>query len=336
MATVEPHLTLCLSVIELARIAAARLTVRDAALGFSRLAAPQRTALQAQADRWDDVADDLVRIWRNQPRGAGRQLAAMARSDEELVLFALAAAPQIDRTLGRAYRSLAGVTDLTVGVLLDLAAAALDHRLQLVRLLHGDRALRASGLLELAHRGAAMLDDRVEVSRSAVAALRGETIVPPGPVAAEHAELPGEVAETVEAAVQLPRWSPGQITIVSGPAAERAALLTVRAALDGREVWHVSGPGPDPMAWCRDAALSGVHLDVAAADPRAAFDAMRQSAAWTHASVVISCDDNGLADSSPSGSRLIQTASLRAAAGSGVSGAVPAGRVRTALETLGF
>src|SRR5690348_10343108 len=146
----EPNLSLCVSVIELARIAAARLTVRDATLGFSRLAAPQRTALQTQADRWDEIAENLLQIWRAQPRGPARQLAAMTRTDDELLLFALAAAPQIDRTLGRAYKSLAGVSELTVGVLLDLASPTLEQRLQLVRFLHADRALRSSGLLEIA------------------------------------------------------------------------------------------------------------------------------------------------------------------------------------------
>jgi hypothetical protein len=331
--SVEPNLSLCVSVIELARIAAARLTVRDATLGFSRLAAPQRTALQTQADRWDELAAALLQVWRGQPRGAARQLATMARSDDELLLFALAAAPHIDRTLGRAYRSLAGVSELTVGVLLDLASPQLDHRLALVRLLHTDRALRSSGLLEIARRGPAMLDDAVTVAPSAIAALRGEPIAAPGPVAAEGHQLPDDLMEAVESAVNLPRWRPGKLSIVSGPPAERAAVLTVRSALDRRPIWHVANPVSDPASWCRDAALSGAHLVLPWAN---GLDALRHSAAWTQAAVVIACDGGTLPPGSTSDTAPLLTSEIRGAATPGVSQSVPPGSVRSALETLGF
>ncbi|MBZ0233345.1 MAG: hypothetical protein K8M05_13535 [Deltaproteobacteria bacterium] len=331
--SVEPNLSLCVSVIELARVAAARLTVRDATLGFSRLAAPQRTALQTQADRWDEIAGGLLQRWRAQPRGPARQLAAMARSDDELILFALASAPQIDRTLGRAYKSLSGVTELTVGVLLDLASPQLDVRLQLVRHLHGDRALRASGLLELPRRGPAMLDDVVTVAPSAIAALRNEPIAAPGPVAAEGHQLPDELIEVVEAAVQLPRWRAGKLSIVAGPPAEREAVLTVRSALDRRPVWHVADPVSDMASWCRDASLSGAHLVLPWANR---LDALRHSAAWTQAAVVIACDSGTLPPESGADSPPVLTTAIRGAATPGLSRSLPPGSVRTALETLGF
>lgn len=329
----DANLSLCVSVIELARIAAARLTVRDATLGFSSLAAPQRTALQTQADRWDEFAGGLLQLWRAQPRGPARQLAAMARTDDELILFALAAAPQIDRTLGRAYKSLSGVTELTVGVLLDLASPQLDERLQLVRHLHADRALRASGLLELPRRGPAMLDDVVAVAPSAVAALRNEPIAAPGPVSAEGHQLPDELIDVVEAAVQLPRWRPGKLSIVAGPAAERDAVLAVRAALDRRPVWHVADPVADPGSWCRDAALSGAHLVLPWVS---GLDALRHSAAWTQAAVVIACDSGTLPTESGADSPPLLTTAIRGAATPGLSRSLPPGSVRSALETLGF
>ncbi|HUQ03658.1 MAG TPA: hypothetical protein VM261_14270 [Kofleriaceae bacterium] len=329
----ELNLPLCVSIIELARIAAARLTVRDATLGFSRLAAPQRTALQTQADRWDELANGLLQLWRGQPRGPARQVATMARSDDELLLLALAAAPLIDRTLGRAYRSLAGVNELTVGVLLDLASPLLEERLGLVRLLHADRALRASGLLEIARRGPAMLDDVVAVAPSAVAALRNEPIAAPGPVAAEGHQLPDELIEVVEAAVSLPRWRPGKLSIVSGPPAERAAILTLRSALDRRPVWQLASPITDPASWCRDAALSGAHLVLPSA---VGLDALRHSAAWTQAAVVIACDGGMLPAETASDAPPLLTASVRGGATPGLSQSVPPGTVRSALETLGF
>jgi hypothetical protein len=329
----EPNLSLCVSVIELARIAAARLTVRDATLGFSRLAAPQRTALQTQADRWDEIADGLLQIWRAQPRGPARQLAAMTRTDDELLLFALAAAPQIDRTLGRAYKILAGVSELTVGVLLDLASPTLEQRLQLVRFLHADRALRSSGLFELPRRGPAMLDDAVTVAPSAVAALRNEPIAAPGPVDAEGHQLPDDLIEVVEAAVSLPRWRPGKLSIVAGPPAERAAVLAVRSALDRRPIWQVANPVADTASWCRDAALSGAHLVLPWAS---GLDALRHSAAWTQAAVVIACDGGTLPTDAATDSPPVLTAAIRSAATPGLSASVPPGSVRSALETLGF
>ncbi len=334
--TTEPNLPLCVSVIELARIAAARLTVRDATLGFSRLAAPQRTALQGQADRWDEVATTLLELWRAQPRGAARQIAAMARSDEEILVFALAAAPLIDRTLGRAYKSLSGVGELTVGVLLDLASPSLEQRLQLVRFLHTDRALRASGLIEIARPGPAMLDDKIEVAPSAIAALRGEPIAPPGPVAAEGHVLPDDLIDAVEAAISLPHWRPGKVSIVSGPAAERAAVLTLRSALDRRPVWNLRAPVSDAATWCRDAALSGVHLGVTTDDPGKAIDALRHSVAWTQAAVVIACDGGALPAAAGGDPPPLLTASVRGAGPPGLSLSVPPGTVRSALETLGF
>jgi hypothetical protein len=329
----ELNLPLCISIIELARIAAARLTVRDATLGFSRLAAPQRTALQTQADRWDEIASGMLQLWRSRPRSPARQVATMARTDEELVLLALAAAPQIDRTLGRAYRSLAGVNDLTVGVLLDLASPNLEERLQLVQLLHGDRALRASGLLEIPRRGPAMLDDVVAVAPSAIAALRGEPIAAPGPVAAEGHQLPEELIEVVEAAVSLPRWRPGKVSIVAGPPDERAAVFALRSALDRRPVWQLAAPVTDPASWCRDAALSGAHLVLPSPG---GLDALRHSAAWTQAAVVIACDGATLPSQSASDQPPLLTATVRGAATPGLSQSVPPGTVRSALETLGF
>ncbi len=337
-AAAELNLTLCVSVIELARIAAARLTVRDAALGFSRLAAPQRTALQGQADRWDDVAGGLIELWRAQPRGGARQLVAMSGSDDELLLFALAVAPHIDRTLGRAYKSLAGVAELTVGVLLDLAAPALEQRLHLVRVLHADRPLRASGLLEVDRPGPAMLDDRIAVAASAVAALRGEPIASPGSATAERHQLPDDVIDALEATVSMPRWVPGKVTIVAGPPAERSAVLTVRAALDRRPIWHVAAPVADAASWCRDAALSGVHLEVTSdglPETMRSIDALRWSAARTHAAVVFSCDSGRLAASAGDPLHVL-TAAVREAATPGLSQSVPPGTVRSALETLGF
>jgi hypothetical protein len=344
----ELNLPLCISIIELARIAAARLTVRDATLGFSRLAAPQRTALQTQADRWDEVTAGMLQLWRAQPRGPARQLATMARSDEELILFALAAAPHIDRTLGRAYRSLSGVDALTVGVLLDLASPNLEQRLQLVRLLHGDRALRAAGIVEITrtpvslrpagpsldgHGGPAMLDDVIAVAPSAIAALRNEPIAAPGPVFAEGHQLPDELIDVVEAAVSLPRWRPGKLSIVAGPPAERAAILALRSALDRRPVWQVTNPVADPASWCRDAALSGAHLVL----PQAGgLDALRHSAAWTQAAVVIACDGNTLPAENGVDAPPLMTAAVRGAATPGLSRSVPPGTVRSALETLGF
>lgn len=330
----ELNLPLCISIIELARIAAARLTVRDATLGFSRLAAPQRTALQSQADRWDEVASGMLQLWRAQPRGPARQLATMARSDEEMLLFALAAAPQIDRTLGRAYRSLSGVDALTVGVLLDLASPNLEHRLHLVRLLHGDRALRAAGIVEIARpSGPAMLDDTVAVAPSAVAALRNEPISAPGPVSAEGHQLPDDLIDVVEAAVSIPRWRPGKLSIVAGPPAERAAVLALRSALDRRPVWQVTNPVTDAASWCRDAALSGAHLVL---PPASGLDALRHSAAWTQAAVVISCDGAALPTETGADAPPLMTAAVRGAATPGLSRSVPPGTVRSALETLGF
>jgi hypothetical protein len=331
--SVANSLPLCISIIELARIAAARLTVRDATLGFSRLAAPQRTALQTQADRWDEIVAGMLQLWRAQPRSSARQLATMARGDDELVLLALSAAPQIDRTLGRAYKSLAGVNELTVGVLLDLAAPELEARLELVQLLHGERALRASGLVEIARRGPAMLDDVIGVAPNAIAALRGEPIAAPGPVSAEGHQLPDELIEVVEAAVSLPRWRPGKVSIVAGPPAERAAVFALRSALDRRPVWQLSAPITDPASWCRDAALSGAHLVL----PQAGgLDALRHSAAWTQAAVVIACDGGTLPSESTSDQPPLLTATVRGAATPGLSQSVPPGTVRSALETLGF
>jgi hypothetical protein len=329
----ELNLPLCVSIIELARIAAARLTVRDATLGFSRLAAPQRTALQTQADRWDEVASGLLQMWRAQPRGGARQLATMARSDDEMLLFALAAAPQIDRTLGRAYRSLAGVNELTVGVLLDLASPLLEQRLQLVRFLHADRALRSSGLVEIGRRGPAMLDDVVAVAPSAVAALRNEPISAPGPVAAEGHQLPDELIDVVEAAVSLPRWRPGKLSIIAGPPQERAAVLTVRSALDRRPIWQVSSPVHDTASWCRDASLSGAHLVLPWAS---GLDALRHSADWTQAAVVIACDGGLLPAEAGPDAPAVLTSTVRGSATRGLSQSIPPGTVRTALETLGF
>ena len=329
------NVSLCAGIIEVARIAAARLTVRDAQFGYARLSAPQRTALQAQADRWNDVTDALLAAWRGLPRGSARHLAAMVPTDEELILFALAAAPHLDRTLARAYRGLSGLHELTVGLLLDLAATALEDRLALVGVLHADRALRRSGLVELAGPGPAMLDEIVDPSPSAIAALRGERIAPPGPTATEGHELADELIPVVEAALALPPWRPGTVTVIAGPPQERAAVIALRSALDRRSVWHIHAPIHDAAAWCRDAALSDVHLGVTADEPGPAITALRPWVASTGAAVVVACD-GAAAGALASVDGVVSTQGVRQLARARISPSVPPGSVRTALETLGF
>jgi len=178
-----------------------------------------------------------------------------------------------------------------------------------------------------------MLDDVVAVAPSAVAALRNEPIAAPGPVSAEGHQLPDELIDVVEAAVSLPRWRAGKLSIVSGPPAERAAVLALRSALDRRPVWQVANPGADTASWCRDASLSGAHLVL---PPAAGLDALRHTAAWTQAAVVIACDGGTLPADTASDVPPLLTASVRGSATPGLSASVPPGSVRSALETLGF
>lgn len=329
------NVSLCTAIIDVARVAAARLTVRDAAHGYIKLAPPQRAALQTQADRWVEVTGLLLDGWRGLRRSAARHLVDMVPDDDDLILLALVAAPQLDRTLARAYRGLSGLTEPSVGLLLDLAAPQLEQRLDLVGRLHADRALRAAALIEIAGNGPAMLTDPVDVSGSTVAALRGERIAPPGPSAAEDHQLDDELIPALEQALRIPRWLPGIVTILSGPPPERAAVMTLRAALDRKGCWHIQAPVTDATVWCRDAALADVNLGVTAEDLVPTIRALRPVARTTQAAVAIACDvgDSGVAH--PEGV-VVSTQVVRRSAQSGISQRVPAGPIRSALETLGL
>lgn len=329
------NLALCTAIVEVGRVAAARLTVRDAALGFSKLTPPQRTALATQADRWGELAGALLTTWRNlSPSNPARRLGSMIADDDDLLLLALAAAPRLDRTLARAYASLGG-PEVTVGVLLDLASPIFEHRLGLAGALHARRPLRAAALIELEDPGPAELDDVVGVARSVLAALRGEPITPAPSITAEEPELAADQVALVEAALTLPRWRAGALSVVNGPPRECAAIFTLRAAIDRRPAWRVEPHQPLPAS-CRDAALAGAHLGLSTTEiSRPLLAGLQQAVATTRAAVVVSC--NGWIPSGlPADTLQLQTRAFHRDSAEIISHAVPPGPVRSALEILGY
>lgn len=332
------NLALATAVVEVGRVAAARLTVRDASLGFSKLTPPQRTALATQAERWSELATQLLVTWRGLPAGnPARRLGAMVRDDDDLLLLALAAAPQLDRTLARAFASLstAGAPVLTVGLLLDLASPLFEQRLGLAGALHARGALRTAALVELPEPGPAQIDDGIRVARSVIAAIRGEPITPAPDVATEEPEVAPEHIPLIEAALTLPRWRSGALSVVNGPARECAAIFTLRAAIDRRPGWHLHATGPMSTS-CRDAALAGAHLGLATTEvSRPLIAGLHHTAAMTRAAVVVSCD-GWVPAGLPPDTLQLQTRAFHRENAEAISHVVPPGPVRSALEILGF
>ena len=329
------NLALCTTIVEVGRVAAARLTVRDASLGFSKLTPPQRTALAAQAERWTELATSLLSSWRELATGnPARRLATMIGDDDDLLLLALAAAPQLDRTLSRAYGSLSS-TELSVGVLLDLASPVFEHRLGLAGALHGRAVLRAASLVELDDPGPAQLADTIRVARTVIAALRGEPITPSPQVAVEEPEVSTEHLPLVEAALTLPRWRAGALSVLNGPARECAAILTIRASIDCRPVWRVEPSGPLHTS-CRDAALAGAHLGLATTEvSRPLIAGLHHTAAMTRAAVVVSCD-GWIPAGLPADTLQLQTRTFHRDKSEAISQVIPPGPLRSALEVLGY
>jgi hypothetical protein len=329
------NLALCTAAVEVGRVAAARLTVRDASLGFSKLTPPQRTALATQADRWSDLATSLLTTWRGLPAGnPARRLGAMVRDDDDLILLALIAAPQLDRTLSRAYASLGGKA-LDVGLLLDLASPIFEQRLGLAGSLHTRAPLRAAALVELANPGPVQIEDEIRVARSVVAALRGEPITPAPDVLTEEPDLAAEHIPLIEAALTLPRWRPGALSVVNGPARECAAIFTLRAAIDRRAGWRIDSPAT-LTASLRDAALAGAHLALATTEiSRPLLAGLHHTAAMTRAALVVSCD-GWVPAGLPADTLQLQTRAFHRENSETISHAVPPGAVRSALEVLGY
>jgi hypothetical protein len=258
----------------------------------------------------------------------------MVGDDDDLLLLALAAAPRLDRTLSRAYASLGG-PEVSVGVLLDLASPIFEHRLGLAGSLHARGALRAAALIELADPGPVELGDDVKVARSVMAALRGEPITPAPQVTTEEPDLPAEHAALVEAALTLPRWRPGALAVVNGPARECAAFFPLRAAIDRRPGWNIETHTTLPAS-CRDAALAGAHLGLTTTEvSRPLLAGLQQAVATTRAAVVVSCD-GWIPSGLPPDTLQLQTRSFHRDRSEMISHAVPPGPVRAALEILGF
>lgn len=334
----DPAIELGEAILALGRAAVARLTERDAAGGFVSLAPTQRAALQAQAARFEALAAAALGLARARPEVA--RLCALVPTVDEAVLGMLAAAPELDRALARAYAAvLAPEPALTAGGLLDLAAISSGARLALAATLHADRPLRAVGWLVADEPGPITLRAPVRVAPSVIGVLRGEPVGPPGPARITRAVLAAELAAVVTGATLAPRWRAGDVALITGAPALRAALVTLRSALDDRPIWWIdAGALHDPIAWCRDAVLARAHLVIDARDDEQAGLLARLAGptARTGATVAVLSDETTLPAAVLTGLTVHAAATFTNRRDERMAALVPAGEVRQALEELGF
>jgi hypothetical protein len=298
---------LCSAVLALARAGVARLVARDGdplagdapppTQFASRIAELQAAWMAAEAQ-----------VPGGGPLGRLARLLRMSDSFVETVLFALFAAPGLDRGLARAYAALelpgarsAGAA--SGGLVLELASTHEAHRFALAAALHPDASLRRSGLV-LAdggdHDAAVASTTFLRVAASALAVLRCE----PVPLPANARELwsvpVAGVAAAVLADLGVPLVERGRVTaLLAGEVDRAAALASARllAAADGRGVWVVSLADGGEPAWpalVRDAALANALAVVVA--PAAGAWIARAAHACERAMTSIVCVTPGNAD----------------------------------------
>lgn len=261
---------LCTSVLALARAGVARLVARDgdplagdappATMFASRIGELQAAWMAAEAQ-----------VPGGGPLGRLARLLRMSDSFVETVLFALIAAPGLDRGLARTYAALE-LPDVAVagaasaGLVLELVSTHEAHRFALAAALHPDAALRRSALV-LADGGdddhaAITSTTSLRVAASALAVLRCEPVpLPAGAREVWSVPVAGVAAAALDV-LGLPPVERGRVTALLAGEVDRAAAIAAArllAAADGRGVWVVplvDGREPAWAALARDAALA--------------------------------------------------------------------------------
>jgi hypothetical protein len=347
------HDALCAAILAMARSAASRLAVRDAADGFIRLAHSHRAQLQQRGDQFADHVAVALEAWRlaeTAPRGQPlARLGAIVSRPEERVLLGLMAAPQLDRALSRAYQAVAHPGDeMHVGALLDLAATVPSSRLLLSSLFHPLAPLRHAGLVGVDTSGPALSSTHIGVASVVLAALRGEPVAPPDGADILHDggdPAAGRVAE----ALGLSRPRPGTVTLLTGPRRTTVPALHVLTLVLDRPGWLVPGgyrfreQAVDYwrwLGWARDAALADAVL-VGELDGLPLGETVglaRTAAAATGATMVLLSSDPGLPQ--VDGASLVITpcgglGEVRTAEGERLSTGLPPTALRRAVEALG-
>lgn len=288
---------LCAAIVALARAGVARLTARD---GDPLLAPPsaQFASRVSELQAAWHAAEAVV------PGGGplGRLARLLRKSDAfvEGVLFALTAAPALDRGIAIAYRALepggAAVPSagLSAGLLLDLTSTVDTHRFALAAALHPDAALRRSGLVRAGLRpdeivGAA---SPVEVASTALAVLRCEPVPPPTGATELWPAPPAGGADRALRLLGVPLLERGQVTTIvdrDAPAGAAVAIARLLAASDGCGLWVVPLADRAEPVWLglvRDAALANVVALVRGPLAGPWFDRLAETCARAMASIV--------------------------------------------------
>ena len=255
------NINLCQAMLTVARQAAARLWISLANDGWLQYPPIEmRGHLDDAAGKLGASLDALGRMWPSgRAHSAGRLLSLLGDDRHHLAVLALAAAPQLDPSIGRIYRNL-HEGGLTVGFLLELASNNEAERLMLAERLGANSALVAREIIEIDPVLATGAASSVRVAGAVIAALRGV-----------EAGLPALVMDTVmpraDSRVDLAEFGVDSIDrplLFGGVARERAeAAARLIADAQGQILWLCSPPQPDDpeprRSWCRllrDASLA--------------------------------------------------------------------------------
>lgn len=170
--------SLAAAMIAVARAALAAQLLRDVADGFARMPVEQVRGLQPLADGLADAVATLCDGW-PAAIAAEPRLAALGAAD--LLLLAVAAAPELDRAVARSYRAGLGHDGaLTVGCVVDLVSPDLEERLLLAERLGPDGPLRSQGVLDAAGDDEVAVSTPVAVATWVLGVLRRTQLVPSG------------------------------------------------------------------------------------------------------------------------------------------------------------
>jgi hypothetical protein len=296
--TTPAHEALCRALIGVGKAAVARLIVRDADDGFGTVGARDRAACVRRAGELPAELAGLGRAWAaaeaGDPGGALAAIAAASEHPDDLLLLSLALGPHVDRGLGRALGLAAA--PMTVGLLLDLAAADEDGRLSMAHRLHGAAPLLRRGLLASDSR-AASAAAAIAVPAAVVSAVRGHPIEPPAGVLLRPRSDTAVAAQERLAAMEVVRVRPGELRGLGGIDGGDLARAGLLAAAEDSDLWVV-GPSAEVgevatwRALLRDAHLGRaiVALELGEAGGDAAAGAAAAVSAFA-----LACDQVGVA-----------------------------------------
>jgi MoxR-like ATPase len=273
-------------VLELGAMAVRALVARWMRSGAMPIAGPvdERMA-EDHAAHAASLADAIARIQTRIAGGPSPLAAFRFLAPDELILLLLAAAPDLDGELGRAYgrlRARPGVVPADVALLLDLAAATREARLRGRLLFADDAPLFALRLLELDGDGP-LLGRSVRAADAVVRAIAGSAPPTVTPRPMEKLVLPaGLVDEALVAFDALAadrEAAPPTLLLRGAPGAGRRTFAVALAAARAKRVVTRELPSPKSpeddafsdafRAAIRDARLADALLLVAIDEPPA-------------------------------------------------------------------